>query len=264
MQGPGPKSFAAPSMRGSSRSCPPQATLATIRWTAQGNLVITRAFSATPHALQIAAPHISAILTQTFQIPSDKSLPAAQPNVKWSKISINGVPTGASNECSTYTHAENHESLKLNNPAYASLTVTQRPSWVRPPTSYTTGSVFSLSLAFEDPDGSKLRTILAECYLYIHGHRATIRKWKYHQPMCKETAKNSAAQHTMDSDSADDDKEDVKIQLEPTPPAVKCPPSKQQPSSIHSQVATPTPPLPAQQWHLPPRNAKSKMAPRIK
>jgi hypothetical protein len=72
---------------------PPQAMLAAVRWTARGNLVITGAPSATPHTLQIAAPHISAILMQAFQIPSDKALPAARPNVKWSKISINGVPT---------------------------------------------------------------------------------------------------------------------------------------------------------------------------
>jgi hypothetical protein len=242
---------------------PPQAMLAAIRWTARGNLVITGAPSATPHTLQIAAPHISTIFTQAFQIPSDKALPAARPNVKWSKISINGVPTSVSNMCSAYTFTENHDSLKLNNPAYAALLVTQRPGWVCPPTSYTTGSISSLSLAFEDPDGSKLRTILAEHYLYIHSHRATICKWKYRQPICKGTAKDHATQHTMDGNTAEDDEEDVEIQLEPAPPTANLPPSKQSITSKSSQAATSTPP-PAQQRHPPPCNAKNKTATRTK
>jgi hypothetical protein len=104
---------------------PPQAMLAAIRWTACGNLVITGAPNASSHALQAAAPHISAILTQAFKLPSDHTLLTARPNVKWSKLTINGVPTRASNTRGVYTHAENHDSLKLNNPTYASFTVMQ-------------------------------------------------------------------------------------------------------------------------------------------
>jgi len=55
--------------------------------------------------------------------------------------------------------------LAPNNPSYyASLIVTQLPNWICPPSesSYPQGAVSFLSVAFEDPDGSKLKAILAE------------------------------------------------------------------------------------------------------
>jgi hypothetical protein len=39
---------------------------------------------------------------------------------------------------------------------------------VHPPASYAPGTISSLSMAFEDPDGSKLRMLLAGRYSYIH------------------------------------------------------------------------------------------------
>jgi hypothetical protein len=108
--------------------------------------------------------------------PSNARLPAARPNIKWSKISVNGVPTGVSNKRTAYDPAECHEALTATNPSYTHLTVTQRPSWVCPPSSYSEGAVSSLSVAFEDPDGSKLRTMLAERQLYIFGTRVTVKK----------------------------------------------------------------------------------------
>ncbi|KAH9019509.1 hypothetical protein EDB85DRAFT_1896607 [Lactarius pseudohatsudake] len=65
-----------------------------------------------------------------------------------------------------------------NNPAYASLHVTQRPSWVRNPDSYSNNTVSSLVVAFEDPDSSLARGLLASKVLFIFGNCATIRKWK--------------------------------------------------------------------------------------
>jgi len=75
---------------------PPQVQLAAVRWTAKGNLVIIAGPSSTPASLLAAAPHINTILTTTLKLPSHS--PSAQPraNIKWSKITINGVPTGAS------------------------------------------------------------------------------------------------------------------------------------------------------------------------
>jgi hypothetical protein len=91
---------------------PLQVLLATVRWTAKGNLVVTSGPNATLHTLQLAAPHIGAILTSAFKFPSSKHLPAAQPNIKWSKISINSVPTSVLNSCRAYTPAECHDTLK--------------------------------------------------------------------------------------------------------------------------------------------------------
>jgi hypothetical protein len=142
----------------------------------------------------------------------------ARPNVKWSKISINGVPTGMSNQCTAYDPAECHEALTATNSSYAHFTVMQQPSWVRSPSSYSEHAISSLSVAFEDPDGSRLKAMLAEHYLYIFGTRATIKRWKHHPPICKGTAQNPAAQHTAGNDSAlEDDKDEVATHLTQIP-----------------------------------------------
>ena len=75
---------------------PPQVELAAIRWTAKGNLVVTGGPTSTPHTLQLAAPHISNIISTTLSLPSNHTLAQPWANVKWSKILINGVPTRAS------------------------------------------------------------------------------------------------------------------------------------------------------------------------
>jgi hypothetical protein len=164
-----------------------------------------------------------------------------------------------------YTHTENHNSLKLNNPTYASFTVMQQPSWVCPPNSYSPGAVSSLSVAFEDPAGSKLKAILAEQYLYIHGHRASIRKWKYHQPKHKEHAKETAAPHPMDGKSVpDDDEENIKFQLTPMPPAQSAVPSMPQKATsgtttVTSNINCSKPPtIAATQPPNPPRSTRAK------
>src|SRR5205807_44379 len=88
-----------------------------------------------------------------------------------------------------------HPILRELNPSYASLTVTQRASWVRPPTSYKEGAVSSLSVAFEDQDGNKLKALPADRYLYIYGNRASVKKWKYRQPINKDKAPRKTAKH---------------------------------------------------------------------
>jgi hypothetical protein len=193
-------------------------TIIAIRWTAKSNMVIMGGPNTTPSTLQTAAPFITEIITDITQLPPDQYFEQARPNIKWSKISINGVPTGVSDQRGPYTHAENHDSFIANNPSYAALTITQPPSWVKPPTSYTPGSISSLSLAFEDNDGSKLKALLAERFFYVHGHRVTIRKWKQCKPPCKDKSKPPAPQHTKASEpepeSKGNDEEDVETQLQ--------------------------------------------------
>ena len=192
----------------------PQVQLAAIRWTAKGNLIITGSPTSTPQSLQAAAPHISAIMPSL--LPHFTSTHFLQPraNVKWSKILINSVPTGASKDRAPYTPDECHAALSAINPSYSTLSIMQKPSWVRPPSSYEPDAVSSLSVAFEDPDGSKSKALLAECHLYAFGTRATVKKWKYHQTN-KETSKTSAAEHTQGSKSTDE--QDVKIHLTSAP-----------------------------------------------
>jgi hypothetical protein len=101
--------------------------------------------------------------------------------------------------------------LATINPSYAALLITQKPSWVRAPTSYSSGAVSSLSVAFEDTDGSILRALLAEHYLYAFGNRATVKKWKYRQANHKDTSDNTATKHPEGGDHTDE--EDVETYL---------------------------------------------------
>ena len=192
---------------------PPQVELAAVRWTAKGNLVITGGPSSTPHSLQLAAPHISTILPTVLSLPIDHSISPPRANVKWSKILINGVPTNASpGEGPSNGPASSdlcHSALAAINPFYATLTITQKPSWVRPPSSYTPGSVSSLSVAFEDPDGSKLKLLLAERYLFLFGHRAQVKKWKYRQTKNKGKSNSNTTEHDQGGDKPDDEDVDI-------------------------------------------------------
>jgi hypothetical protein len=95
-----------------------------VRWTAKGNLVITGGPNTMPHSLQSIAAYISDYISELAQLPSSEYLEIPRPNVKWSKISINSVPTEVSDEHAAYTHAENHDSFIANNPSYATLTIT--------------------------------------------------------------------------------------------------------------------------------------------
>jgi len=148
------------------------------RWTAKGNLVLTAGPSTPLHFLCQNTTNISKLVAQTLQLPL-LSPPIVRTNTKWSKILINGVPTGKSDSRAPHTPEECHTALAAHNPAYANLSITHKPSWVHSPTSYMSGAISSLSVAFEDPDGSKLKTLLAERYLYLFGNRATIKKWKH-------------------------------------------------------------------------------------
>ena len=58
------------------------------------------------------------------------------------------------------------------------LTITQLPSWVHPPFSYTPGAYSSLVVAFEDPDRLLTSGIVASKWLYLFGTQATIKRWK--------------------------------------------------------------------------------------
>ena len=247
---------------------PPQAQLAAARWTAKGNLVITAGPASTPASLLSAAPHINAILSTTLKLTSHSPFTQPRANVKWSKISINGVPTGASPTRTPYTPEECHAALAAINSTYAALQITQKPSWVRPPTSYSHDSVSSLSVAFEDPDGCKAKALLVERYLYIFGNRATVKKWKQRQNLTKDTANKVSTEHNQCTE--EQDVEDVERTLQTaTPPASETginlsqtPPSRA--STIASDPSTPLPRSSSLSNPAPPnapvRNTRSKKA----
>ena len=130
----------------------------------------------------------------------------------------------------------------MRNPTYASLQITQKPSWVRPPSSYTHGSASSLSVASEDPDGSKVKTLLAERYLYAFGNRASIKKWKYRPQKTKDKSGTNVVKHDQDDDPSDD--EDAEITLAPPANPVRATQSLQLNRPLSQLTRTSNPPRP--------------------
>jgi hypothetical protein len=162
-----------------------QVRLSAARWTVRGNLVLWGGPNNTLAHMTLALPLLSETLQASFSAHSTSSPtnpPKVRPNIKWSKLLINRVPTGTSPSREAYTPEECHEALLAENPTYASLTITQLPSWVRPPASYSANAVSSLSLAFEDPDGSRALAMLKDKTLFAFGQVAVVKKWKQKPP----------------------------------------------------------------------------------
>jgi hypothetical protein len=152
--------------------------------------------------LQLAANTIAQAFTNSYSAAVNPPPPPTRANVKWSKLLINGLPTGTSDTRGPYTPEECHQLLTANNPTYASLPVMQKLSWVRAPSSYSVDSSSSLVVAFEDPLGANLKSLLADRHLFAFGTRATVKKWKQRTTKHKPTFKND--------DLESEDKEDVK------------------------------------------------------
>jgi hypothetical protein len=171
-----------------------QTHISTTRWTNKGNLVITGSHTNTMYQLLAASSIIKNIFFEAYSNSNTPltSLPI-QANIKWSKLLINGVPTGVSNAWGTKNPNECHTALTLENPTYAHLQITQKPSWVRPPDQYTIGSASSLIVAFEDLDGSKSRALLASHQLYIFSIKAKVHRWKKTPPKPAQPTPSSGA-----------------------------------------------------------------------
>ncbi|KAH9016013.1 hypothetical protein EDB85DRAFT_2156269 [Lactarius pseudohatsudake] len=125
----------------------PGSSLSAARWTKNDNL--------TSAALSTAVAHF---------IAADPSQPvpiSAKENVRWSRLLINNIPTGASSSRGAYSPAECHDTSFAKNPAYRALSLTRLPSWVKRPDSYAAGSSSSLVVCFEDPTGLALRSLLS-------------------------------------------------------------------------------------------------------
>ena len=163
------------------RSNPTQVRMSAARWTAKGNLVIWGGANTTAHQLTTALPHFSEALQTSLSAMAEsapQSPPSLRRNVAWSKIRLNAVPTGKTETTGAHTPDEAHVALISENPAYAALTITQKPSWVRDPSKYLPGALSSLSVSFEDPDGTSAQNLLRLRTLYAFGHVITVKRWK--------------------------------------------------------------------------------------
>ena len=150
------------------------------RYNRKGNLVLTAHHTTTQAQLNSVADDIKPFierLSDTHGTPLSHPI-TARANVKWSKLLINSVPISINKTRGPFTSDECHRSLVAHNPSYAALKITQKPSWVCPPSSLTADTQSSLVVAFKDPDGSARRSILSNKQLFILDTRAKVTRWK--------------------------------------------------------------------------------------
>ena len=128
------------------------------KWSPAGNLVVFSGPETT--STQLTATHHIIVSTIEGALPSPISL-SSHPNIKWSKLLINVVPTGVTSDTPAHSQEACHQALLCDNPSYCQLRVTQLPSWVHKPDGYLANSS-SLVIAFEDPNGSTLSSLLTQ------------------------------------------------------------------------------------------------------
>src|SRR6266446_10742625 len=135
--------------------------------------------------LNSALPILAEALQTSFSVLTSIPLalaPTLRTNIKWSKLRFNAVPTGKTAFKGAYSPDEAHKALTAENPTYSSLTITQKPSWVHKPSSYSNGTISSLVVSFEDPDGTSAQALLHQRTLYAFGNIITIKRWKQTPP----------------------------------------------------------------------------------
>ena len=160
------------------------------KWAPSGNLVVFA--GPDTNLTQLQQSHH--IITSAIEAALPQPVPlASRPNVKWSKLLINSVPTGVTASALAHSHEECHQALLRDNPSYRRLRVTQLPSWVKKPSLYEPNSSSSLVVSFEDPDGSSLSSLLAARHLFGFGAQLTVRKWR--QPPPSPSKRVAAAEH---------------------------------------------------------------------
>ena len=146
-----------------------------VKWSPAGNLVV---FSGPETTLaQLTAAHHIIVSAIEGALPGPISL-SSRPNVKWSKLLINAVPTGVTGDTPAHSREACHQALLRDNPSYRRLRVTQLPSWVHKPDGYLANSSSSLIVTFEDPDGSTLSSLLTQRYLFAFDAQLPVRKWR--------------------------------------------------------------------------------------
>ncbi|KAH8985769.1 hypothetical protein EDB86DRAFT_3083363 [Lactarius hatsudake] len=157
----------------------PGASLSAARWTKNNNLVLVASPDTTAHHLQLASKTITMAIATFISMDPSRPVPLqSKDNVRWSRLTVNNIPTGVSPTRGAYSPSECQDALARDNPAYRTLRLTRLPSWVKRPDSYAAGSSSSLVLSFEDPTGDALQTLLAQKRLFAFGQAGDLRVWK--------------------------------------------------------------------------------------
>ena len=129
------------------------------------------------YTAHLSSPLISKALQSSLSALANSapiSPPTLHHNIKWSNLCIYAIPIGKTDHQGAYTSDEAYKALIAENPSYATLTVTQEPSLVRNPESYSNGSSSSLTVSFEDPDRSAAQALLHGRTLFAFGQVATV------------------------------------------------------------------------------------------
>jgi hypothetical protein len=155
-----------------------QVILSAVRWTPKNNLVVIAGPDTTADHLNAASPFISDTLATFLSRDSPPRPITSCEGTSWSCILIRGIPTGVSPTRGAYSPSECHHALMVDNPFYCTIHLTQPPSWVKSPALYSSGSLSSLVVVFEDPDGKTLKGLLAQRHLFAFGHVGKLRQWK--------------------------------------------------------------------------------------
>ncbi|KIJ57825.1 hypothetical protein HYDPIDRAFT_60299, partial [Hydnomerulius pinastri MD-312] len=92
----------------------------------------------------------------------------------WSKVMLSGVLTRTLRDEPVFSDDTLKEAL-LRNPIASKLTITQPPRWVRQPETIDSFKS-SVSFAFEDPDGSHLKSLLRST-LFMFGAPVSAKRW---------------------------------------------------------------------------------------
>ena len=138
--------------------------ISTTKWAPSGNLVMFA--GPDTNLTQLQSSHH--IITSTIEAAlPEPTLLASHPNVKWSKLLINSVPTGTTDISLALTHEECHQALLYDNPSYHRLQIMQLPSWVKKLSVYKPHSASLLVVTFEDLDGSALSSLIAARHLFF-------------------------------------------------------------------------------------------------
>jgi hypothetical protein len=92
--------------------------ISAVRWTAKDNLVVTGGPTVSAQLLQSASHIIADTLATAFSTPTTTvPLPSTRANIKWSKILINGLPTGVFRRTGPYSPNKCQAELVLENPS---------------------------------------------------------------------------------------------------------------------------------------------------
>ena len=149
----------------------PHVQVVGVKWTSASNLLV-HAQAPSPAVLVAALEEVCWAL-ECHQLKIRDIIP----NTKWSRVTVSHVYTGKEENSDTFSAETLHSKLTKYNPAYASLTIRQPPSWVRNPQSFKDGQISSLSFAFEDPDGTLVQRLVGSSLTAFGNLRCAVRAW---------------------------------------------------------------------------------------